>query len=63
MKMAGRTGLKRAWFQTDASIPHYDIGTPRIRTLAVKLGAVECDRLTFVGHMRRIRSLGGSSCP
>lgn len=53
--MADRVGLRRAWFQGRASTPHYDIGTDRIRALALAAGAVECDRRTMVGHMRRIR--------
>ena len=53
--MAARIGLRRSWFQGDGSTPHYDIGTDRIRALAVKLGAIDCDRAVFVGHLRRIR--------
>ncbi len=53
--MADRVGLLRSWFQKDGSTPHYDIGSERIRALAVEAGAVECDRRTFVGHMQRIR--------
>lgn len=52
--MADKIGLKRAWFQNDR-FPHYDIGTLQRRNLAISLGAVICDRRTFVGHMQRIR--------
>jgi len=57
--MADRIGLLRSWFQPSppASTPHYDIGSDRIRGLALQAGAIECDRNTFVGHMRRIRAL------
>ena len=34
---------------------HFNIGTERVRALAIAAGAIECDRRTFVGHMRRIR--------
>ena len=56
--MAAAIGMKRAWFQgppkhRDA---HYDL-TPRRRAAAVHLGAIECDRRTFVSHMRRLRGL------
>ena len=43
-EMAGRIGLKRAWFQNHGSTPHYDIGTERIRALAIKFGAIDCER-------------------
>lgn len=52
--MARRIGLKRVWFQDKPHCRHYDL-TPARRAKAVELGAVECDRTTFVGHMRRIR--------
>lgn len=39
-RFAARIGLKRAWFQDHASLPHYDL-TPAKRALAVRLGAVE----------------------
>lgn len=53
-KMAIAIGIQTKWFQKDASFPHYDISSMK-RKLAVKAGAIECDRATFVGHMRRIR--------
>lgn len=56
-EMAGRIGLRRAWFQADGSTPHYDIGTVGKRELAIRLGAIACERVVFVGHMRRIRAL------
>jgi hypothetical protein len=37
---AKRIGLKRAWFQSDGRLPHYDINENR-RSRAVELGATE----------------------
>lgn len=56
-ELAARIGLLRSWFQP-SSVPHYDIGSGRIRELAVAAGAVDCDRHAFVAHMRRIRAAG-----
>ena len=54
--MADLIGLQRRWFQQSppASMPHYDISLSK-RALAVEFGAVDCDRNTFVEHVRRIR--------
>ena len=52
--MAARLNLKRAWFQHDTSNPHYDISLSK-RKRSIELGAVVCDRRTFVGHLQRIR--------
>lgn len=38
--MAKSIGLRRAWFQNRASLPHYDL-TPGKRRLAIFYGAVE----------------------
>jgi len=58
--MADRIGVARRWFQdaTKASSPHYDIAQSK-KALAIKAGAIECDRETFVGHMRRLRPAYG----
>lgn len=55
--MAKLIGLKRAWFQQPpkASFWHYDIAKNK-RNLAIAAGAIDCDRRTFVGHLRRIRA-------
>lgn len=37
-----RIGMRRAWFQSDVRLPHYDINRNR-RRLAVEAGAVEVD--------------------
>ena len=54
--MAARIGVERRWFQAPpkASFWHYDIAKSK-RALAVKAGAIECDRNAFVVHLRRIR--------
>ena len=38
---AARIGLQRRWFQDSVKHPHYDIGSVRIRALALALGAIE----------------------
>lgn len=57
--MADRIGVARRWFQAPpkASFWHYDIAKSK-RTLAVKYGAIECDRNAFVAALRGIRSSG-----
>ena len=54
--MADRIGVARRWYQQPpkASFWHYDIAKSK-RALAVEAGAIDCDRNTFVGHLRRIR--------
>lgn len=60
--MADRIGMARRWFQDpntmNVSFPHYDIAKSK-RALAVAAGAIECDRVTFVGHLRRLRPVYG----
>lgn len=55
--MADTIGIARKWFQTPpkASFWHYDIAKSK-RALAIKAGAIDCDRNTFVGHLKRIRT-------
>jgi Protein of unknown function (DUF4031) len=45
--MAERIGLRREWYQGDASTPHYDVSLSR-RALAVRHGAIVCERREFV---------------
>lgn len=54
--MADHIGVQRRWYQTPpkASFWHYDIAQSK-RALAVAAGAIDCDRVTFVGALRRIR--------
>lgn len=58
--MADAIGMQRRWFQAapPASFPHYDVSQSK-RELAIRLGAVDCDRNLFVGHMRRLRPVFG----
>lgn len=52
--MAHKIGIQRRWFQNKSAAPHYDICKSK-RTLAVKFGAIECDRRQIVEVMRRNR--------
>ena len=52
--MAERIGMKREWFQGDASTPHYDLSKAK-RKLAVQYGVIELDRKEFVGVLVRLR--------
>jgi hypothetical protein len=55
--MADEIGVARRWFQTPpkASFWHYDIAKNK-RVVAVKLGAIESDRRSFVAALQRIRA-------
>lgn len=55
--MADRIGVARRWFQRPpkASFWHYDVCKSK-RALAVKAGAIECDRNAFVAAVQRIRA-------
>lgn len=57
--MADHIGVARRWFQVPpkASFWHYDIAQTK-RALAVAAGAIDCDRNTFVTHLRRVRESG-----
>lgn len=48
--MADRIGIARKWFQDKRGAPHYDISKSK-RELAVKLGAIECNRYLIVPLM------------
>lgn len=54
--MADLIGIQRRWFQEPpkASFWHYDIAQSK-RALAVKAGALDCDRNAFVAALRKIR--------
>jgi hypothetical protein len=54
--MADRIGVARRWYQQPpkASFWHYDIAKSK-RALAIAAGAIDCDRKSFVDHLRRIR--------
>lgn len=55
-QFAASIGLKRAWFQNHAALPHYDL-TEWKRMFAVRQGAVEISREHLVGLMRQWREL------
>jgi hypothetical protein len=52
--MAAKIGMKRAWFQANASFPHYDVCLMR-KKKALEYGTIEVDRRTLVYKMREIR--------
>jgi hypothetical protein len=54
--MADAIGMSRQWYQVPpkASFWHYDVAKGK-RELAISNGALDCDRNTFVAHLRRIR--------
>ena len=47
-------GLRRAWFQAQASLPHYDV-TVETRTVALSRGAHVVDRRTLVYVGRQLK--------
>jgi Protein of unknown function (DUF4031) len=53
--MADAIGLRREWFQGQASCPHYDVSISK-RVVACQRGAIACDRHEFVQHLRRIKA-------
>jgi len=53
-EMAVKIGMKREWFQNNASFPHYDIPLFR-KEKALKLGTIELSRRELVYKMREIR--------
>ena len=52
---AGRMRLKPAWFQDKPELPHYDL-TKGMRRVAVKLGAIEINRIKISELMQMYRS-------
>lgn len=55
-EVAKAIGLKRAWFQDKASLPHYDV-TPPKRALALKQeNVVEIEDKPFVEIVRELRA-------
>jgi hypothetical protein len=52
--MADKIGIKRKWFQGDASTPHYDICQAK-RDMAISLGAIVADRKKVVELIRAYR--------
>ena len=63
-QFAKSLGLRRAWFQAHASLPHYDV-TIEVRIVALSRGAVAADRRTLIsrGHQLKqelLASLAGA---
>jgi hypothetical protein len=54
-RFAQDLGLKRAWFQGNASLPHYDV-TTYTRELALRRGAVRADRRTLISRGHQLRA-------
>lgn len=50
---AASIGMRRAWFQNDSRLPHYDLNSKR-RGVAVRQGAVQLSRREFVSKMREL---------
>lgn len=53
-EFAEKIGMKRKWFQGDASVPHYDL-TPGRREKAIAAGAIEVGRRDAVALWRQRR--------
>jgi hypothetical protein len=54
-RVADAIGLKRAWFQAKASLPHYDL-VPTKRVAALQNGATEATREETVAAIRLFRA-------
>lgn len=52
---ARKLRLHRSWFQDKSEMPHYDL-TDRMRSRAILLGAIECDRKKIFELIRKNRS-------
>jgi uncharacterized protein DUF4031 len=52
--MAARIGMRRAWFQDDPRLPHYDL-TPSRRAMALRAGAMEA---SLKERLRAVRMHG-----
>lgn len=53
--MAESIGVASRWFQRRASAPHFDVCRSK-RALALRRGAIDADRRTFVEALQRIRA-------
>lgn len=52
---AASIGMKRSWLHNALDLPHYDLNKTR-REMAVRAGAVACDKHTTVAVMRANRA-------
>jgi len=55
-------GLKRAWFQSKASYPHYDI-TTQTREVALRMGARRGTRQQIIYCARKLKEEQKGSAP
>jgi hypothetical protein len=53
-EMAEMIGMKRSWFQGNASFPHYDVCLTR-KKKAIHYGSQEVTRRELVSHMKIFR--------
>ena len=53
-EMADKIGMKRGWYQNNASFPHYDVCLMR-KKKAIQYGAIELSRRELVYKMREFR--------
>ncbi len=53
-EFAKSLGLKRSWFQSQASLPHYDV-TIEVREVALSRGANQADRRTLISRGRQLK--------
>ena len=51
---ASQIGLRRQWFQSSASYPHYDIKLS-VRIKAIQLGAVPGTRKQIIGCAKKLK--------
>ena len=54
LSFADKLGMKREWFQSKASFPHYDVSLS-IKKKAVELGAKEINIREVLGVMKSFR--------
>lgn len=62
-EFAQKIGLKHSWFQDKPGMPHYDIKTDRVRSLAKDHGAVQVSRkylFIFLQVRYKLQTLQGS---
>lgn len=52
---AVQLGLRRTWFQSRASYPHYDV-TVHLRQRALELGAMHGDRRTIISCAKSLKA-------
>lgn len=52
---ATRLGLRRSWFQAQASLPHYDV-TTSVRERAIELGALPARKTQMLTSARLLKA-------